>query len=123
MAALAEAILMVGSRQVVVGTNSNAQVSTNATVLVTNSEVDARGWRSLAYTISVITNAVTWSVWGANVSDYSDEVAVLAPVSVAGAANSSYSTSQAPFSFYRVKIIDTSGGSHGTATIGAIVKN
>lgn len=99
-----------------------AQASTDATVVLAGCEFDARPWTSIAYTISVITNDVTWSVWGANASNYSDEQAVLAPASVVAAATSTYVSAQAPYAYYRVKIIDTVGASHGTATVRGIVK-
>ena len=54
------------------------QLSTNAYVVLTGSGMDLRAWRSLAYTLAVITNDVTWEVYGANASDYSDEQAVQA---------------------------------------------
>lgn len=100
----------------------DAQASTASTAVVTGSDMDARPWRSLAYTIVVATNAIRWSVFGANASDFSDEVAVLAATTVAAGANSSYSTTQAVFGFYRVKLIDDSGGVHGTATVRGIMK-
>lgn len=99
------------------------QVSTAATVVLAGCEFDARAWTSLAYTIKVITNDVTWSVWGANASDYSDETAVLPAVSVAAGAVSSRVFALAPYGYYRVKIIDTVGASHGTATVRGIVKS
>lgn len=99
-----------------------AQASTASTAVVDGSEFDARAWRSLAYTIKVATQDVTWSVFGANASDYSDEVAVLSPASVAAGAGSSYAVAQAPYAYYRVKIIDTVGGVHGTATVRGILK-
>ncbi len=91
-------------------------------MVLAGAETDARVWFSLCYTIKVITNPVTCSVWGANAADYSDEVAVLSPVSVAASAASSYAVAPAPYSYYRVKIIDTSGGSHGVATVRGIAK-
>jgi hypothetical protein len=98
------------------------QVSTASTVVLAGCEFDARGRISLCYTISVATNAVSWSVWGANAANYSDEVAVLEAVSVATSGVSSYIATLAPYAYYRVKIIDTVGASHGTATVRGIVK-
>jgi predicted RNA methylase len=103
-------------------TGALAQASTASTVVVTGSDVDMRAYKTLSYTISVVTFAVSWSVFGANVSDYSDEVAVLSATSVAAAASSSYTVTNAPYAYYRIKIIDTVGGSHGTATINGLGK-
>lgn len=112
-----------GRRQVPIETVApDPQASTNATVVVTGSGMDARPWTSLAYTVVVATNAIKWSVFGANAADYSDEVAVLSAATVAAGAGSSYSVSLAPFAYYRVKIIDDSGGVHGTATVRGIMK-
>ena len=99
-----------------------AQASTASTVVVTGSDMDVRPWRSLSYTIVVATNAVKWSVFGANASDFSDEVAVLAATTVNAAATSSYASTQFPYGYARVKIIDDSGGVHGTATVYGIAK-
>lgn len=98
------------------------QTTTASTVAVTSSGIDARSWRSVCYTIVVATNAVKWSVWGANASDYSDEVAVQSAATVASGAASSYSVAQAPFGYYRVKVIDDSGGVHGDVTVYGIAK-
>ncbi len=99
------------------------QLSTAAVVVLAGCEIDARGRISICYTISVATNDVTWSIWGANAADYSDEVSVNGSLSVAAAAVGSYATSLAPYSYYRVKIIDTVGASHGTATVRGIAKS
>lgn len=112
-----------GQRQAQISTVAPAaQASTASTVVVTDSGIDARAWITVCYTISVATQAIKWSVFGANASDYSDEVAVLTATTVAAAAASSYTASPAPYSYYRVKIIDDSGGVHGTATVRGVVK-
>ncbi len=99
-----------------------AYTTTASTVVVTGSEIDARPWKSLSYTVVVATQAIKWSVWGANAADYSDEVAVLAAATVAAGAASSYSVVPPPFSYYRVKGIDDSGGVHGVMTVRGIAK-
>jgi hypothetical protein len=98
------------------------QASTNATVVLAGCGFDARPWTSIAYTIAVATQAVTWSVFGANAADYSDEQIVQAAASVAAAGTGTYVAALAPYAYYRVKIIDTVGGTHGTATVRGIVK-
>lgn len=110
-------------REVEVVTVSPAgQLSTASTAVVTDSDMDARAWKALSYTCVCATNAIKWSVFGANASDFSDEVAVQAATTVAAAAVGSYSVAPPVFSYYRTKIIDDSGGVHGTATIRGIVK-
>ena len=99
-----------------------AQASTNVDAVVVGSEVDARSWRSLAYTIKVITNAVTWTVFGANSADYSDEVVVQSAASVSAGSSGSYAVTQAPHAYYRVKIRSTVADTPGTATVVGIAK-
>lgn len=99
-----------------------AQASTNATANVAGAEIDARQWRTVCYNVAAAGNAVDWSVWGANASDYSDEVAVKAATKVNAGANDTYAASPAPYAYYRVKIIDDVGGTHGTATVNGIAK-
>jgi hypothetical protein len=122
MAATLTAVQM-GSRTVDIGVASPApQASTSSTVVVTGSDMDARPWRSVSYTLSAATNAVTWSVFGANRSDFTDEVVVQNAASVSAGANATYAVTQAPYAFYRVKIVDTVGGTHGTATVTGMLK-
>lgn len=99
-----------------------AQASTASDVVVSGSEMDVRMWKSISYTIKVATNAVTWTVFGANASGYSDEVVVQDAASVAANASGSYAVTQAPYAYYRVKIRDTVGGNHGTATVVGLAK-
>lgn len=103
-------------------TGAIAQASSNTTAVVSGTEMDARQWKSVCYTASVITNDVKWSIFGGNVSDYSDEVAVLAATSIVAGAANSYTVSPAPYGFYRAKCLDTVLNSHGTITINGLVK-
>lgn len=98
------------------------QTSTASTVVVTGAEIDATQFRSVCYTAIVATHDVDWSVFGANASDYSDEVAVLAATKIAAGASGSYTVAQAPYRFYRVKCIDDVGGTHGTITVNGVAK-
>lgn len=116
-------IVSPGGRNVEVTTcTPTGQLSTASTAVVTSSDLDTGPHLTVCYTVKVATNAIKWSVFGANVSDYSDEVAVLSAATVAAAASSSYTATPAPFRYYRVKIIDDSGGVHGTATVSGIAK-
>ncbi len=117
--------IMVGDSHRIVAVEAltpDSQLSTNSYVVLTGSEIDVRPWKSLSYTILVATNDITWEVYGANRLDYSDEVIVQAGASVAAGAGSSYAVAQAPYSYYRVKIKSTAGGSHGTAGLYGIAK-
>lgn len=113
-----------GQRNVQVDAMTPAgQASTNAYVEISGTRVDMRPWRSLAYTIAVITNAVTWEVYGANAADYSDEQVVQAGASVAASATGTYTVSPlAPYAYYRVKIKSSAPDTSGTATVRGIAK-
>jgi len=99
-----------------------AQASTNAYAAITGGDIDARMWKSLGITIAVITNNIKWTVYGANASDFSDEQVVQVEATVAAAATGTYVTAQSVYAYYRIKIVDASGGSHGTVTMNAIQK-
>jgi hypothetical protein len=100
--------------------NPVAQVSTNAYVVYAGSEVAAKDFRSVSYTIKAVTESVKWKVYGANLANYTDEVEVQAEATVLAAAASSYAVAQAPYAYYRVKITDGSG--HSTATVTGLAK-
>jgi hypothetical protein len=99
-----------------------AQLSVDAETVLAGSEIDARMWRSISYTVAVATNAVKWSVYGANDSAYADEQAVQALTNVAGGATGAYTVAQAPYAYYRVKIQPNVGGVQGTVTLRGIAK-
>lgn len=99
-----------------------AQLSANADAVVVGSEIDALAWNSVSYTVTVADNSVTWTVFGANAADYSDEQVVSAAAPVAAGATGNYAVAQAPYAYYRVKIRSTVGGVHGTATVRGIAK-
>jgi hypothetical protein len=98
------------------------QTSTSSTVVVAGSEMDVTQFPVLSYTAVVASHDIDWSVFGANTADYSDEVAVLTATKIATGATSSYSTTNAPYRFYRVKVIDDVGGVHGTLLISGVAK-
>jgi len=101
-----------------------AQTSNNSESLFVGSEIDARMWRSVAYTIVNAdgANTVQWSVYGAHANNYADEVAVQALTDVGPAAAGNYAVAQAPFSYYRAKIKSKVGGSHGACTLRGLAK-
>ena len=99
-----------------------AQASTNAYADVAGSTIDARLLDSIAYTLTNITNTITWRVLGANASDFSDSLIVQAAADVAAAASANYSAAPAVWRYYKVQVIDKVGGSHGTVTVRGIAK-
>jgi len=111
-----------GVQRVVDLITPDAQDSTNDLVVLTGSGVDVRVWSVLSYTISIATNGVKWAVYGANAADYSDEVVVKTLVNVAAAAIDSYTVTNPPYGFYRVKIQSNVADVHGTATLRGMAK-
>lgn len=99
-----------------------AQASVDAETLLAGSAMDLRPWSSLAFTFKVATQGVKWSIYGANVADFSDEVAIQALTNVAAGAIGTYVVAQAPYAFYRVKIASNVSGQVGTATLNGIAK-
>jgi hypothetical protein len=100
----------------------DAQVGTNDPVVLTGSELDMRMWSSLAYTILCADQTITWWVYAANQSDYSDEVIVDGPSDVLAAAVDSYAVAQAPYAYYRLKFENKVDDVVGTATGSGIAK-
>lgn len=116
-------LLTPGQRQVeILAVAPDAQASTNDPAVLDGSEIDARAWRSVAYTVLVATNTITWWVYGANASDYSDEVIVDGPSDVTAGAADSYAIAQAPYGYYRVKIESKVDDTHGAVTCRCIAK-
>lgn len=91
-------------------------------VVIDTVTIDARQMRTVCYTIAVAGNAVTWTVEAGNDASFSDAVQVQAPASVAAAGTSKFVDTAAAYGFYRVKIKDTVGGTHGTATVNGNAK-
>ncbi len=100
----------------------DAQTSANDPAAVTGSGIDAQGFTTVSYTVVVADNTITWWVYGANTSDYSDEVIVDGPSDVLAGAADSYAVSPAPYAYYRVKIQSKVAGSHGAVTLVGIAK-
>lgn len=98
------------------------QTSTSATVVVAGAELDATFFNSISYTFIAATHDVDVSVFGANQPDYSDEVAVYTATKVAAGATGSYTQSPTLYRYYRVKVIDDVGGTHGTVNVSGVAK-
>ncbi len=100
----------------------DTQTSTNSYVAVSGSGLNASPFTTVSYTISVVTNNVNWKVFGANKSDYSDEVEVQSETTVSSGSNDSYSVTPAPYGYYRVKITSASTDTHGDVTVVGLAK-
>lgn len=84
--------------------------------------IDTGSALSLVYTFKAATNNLKWTVFGANLADFSDEEAVQAEATVNAGAIGRYSTTQAVYRYYRVKEKAAAGGSQGTGTVTAVAK-
>jgi len=106
-------------------TGGLGQTSSNVLSIVASSGVDTRVWKSLAYTILNThgANAVDWTVFGANTADFSDEVIVQVAATVVPGDADSYALAQAPFAYYRVKIVSTVADSHATCIVRGVQKS
>ena len=98
-----------------------AQDSTDSYVAVTGSELDARAWRSVAYTMDVITNGVKWQVFADNASAFGSEVIVQAEALVAADAQGTFTLANAPYSYYRIKIKSAVAQTPGSVSVYALM--
>ena len=111
-----------GFRAVVLQSTVASYTSTSSTVMVPGSDFDAVMWSTIAITAKVTTNAVTWSVFGANLADYSDAIQLQVPASISANGVGSYSASFFPYAYCFVKATDTVGGTHGSISLNVMAK-
>lgn len=96
------------------------QASTDALAVVTGSSVNVSTSKAVRYGIEVSDQAVKWTVYGANLSNYSDEQVVRAEVSVAAGHTDHASFPSPAFSYYRVKIRSAATGQPGTVVLAGL---
>ncbi len=100
-----------------------AQASIDAETVVTGSELDASVFSVLSYTVkNTGANAIDITTYGANASDFSDEVLVDTMNAIAAAAIDSYVVDRPPYRYYRCKVAADSGGSQGAATLRGVAR-
>ena len=98
-------------------THGCAAETTSTETVLSGSELDARPWTSVTYTLTALVNAVKWAVYGANAADYSGELPVQALTTVTAGASGTYTNALAPFSYYRVKVKDNVDETHGSVLL------
>ena len=100
------------------------QESTDAYVAVVGSELDARAFGALSYTILNTdgVNSIDWKVQGSNDVAFTTTVDVKVEAGVAAGASDTYAVSPPPYSYYRVVIKATVGASQGDASVRGIAK-
>lgn len=84
--------------------------------------LDARGYASVSFTLKATVQTLAWTVFAANLSDFSDEVIVQAEAAVAAGAIGTFAVGQAPYGFYRVKTKNNAAGVVGTALVTGYAK-
>jgi hypothetical protein len=100
-----------------------AQASANAGMAdVTGSTLDTLHNEYVSYTlINTGAFSLDWQVLAANDVAFAGAVIVQVAATVLSAGYSSYSAA-ATFRYYKIRIVDTVGGSHGQATVHGITK-
>jgi hypothetical protein len=96
------------------------QASTDTLAVVAGSSVDVSASKAVRYGVEVSGQAVKWTVYGANVADYSDEQVVRAEVSVAAGHTDHASFPSPAFSYYRVKIRSAATGQTGALLLAGL---
>jgi hypothetical protein len=89
--------------------------------VLADSNLDVRGWRSVAYTLTAACRGADWRVMADNASDFGAEVIVQASATVASAATGSYSITNAPYLYYRVNVRSTAAASPSEVSLYAIM--
>jgi len=89
---------------------------------VAGSTLDTQLFGSVAYTITNITETITWQVLGANAASFADAVVAQAGADILAAGSSSYSATVAVWRYYKVQVKDKVNGVHGTVTVRGIAK-
>lgn len=119
---MSEQVIVSGTMQVpIYAVDADLLAGTASYVAVPGSSIDARAWRSVAYTAAITDNAMDIQYLGAMAADFSDEVVVETDTNVAAAGVGTYSTDFATYNFYRVKV-KNNGGSTGNAKIRGAAK-
>lgn len=97
------------------------QLSTDTETLVAGSELDCRLYGGPAYTVSAVTNPIDVMVYGASLSDFSDE-ALIAAETVDTDTPQVISNFTNACGFYRLKVKSSDAGQHGTGTFNGMAK-
>ncbi len=102
---------------------SPVQASTNTSILVVGSTLDAGNAWTLSYTVkNTGANSINWLVVGGNSSDLSDGVTVQNSATLTAGSIGSYSISVPLYNFYGIKIVSTVADTPGQATVNGKTK-
>lgn len=99
------------------------QASTASFTDVVGSTLTALYAANVSYTIlNNGANSINWKVIADNDPAFSAPVTVKNSATVAAAGTDTYTAAPAPYSYYKVQIQDTSGGSHGQSHLFGVAK-
>jgi len=115
-------VSVTAGRNALVEEVAGTATTTNIGVRIAATVLDARAWRSIAYTLrnTGATNTARWRVDGS--SDGTNWRAVQALADVAPGANVGFALDQAIYSYYRVVVLSKVAGSHTTVSARGILK-
>lgn len=100
-----------------------AQASTASYADVTGSVIDTLFRSVVSFTIkNTGANAIKWKVLAANDAAFAAAVTAQAEATVASAASDSFAATTPAYRYYKVQIVDDSGGSHGEGTVYGVAK-
>ncbi len=107
-----------GGRKTYLNTGLGGAATTDSYQVVCT--LEARGATDVKIAGNCALNDTTWQVFGANKSDYSDEVSVSGPTNITALAASISYTTSSPYTYYRVKAQSKTAGHSGTIYVTAI---
>lgn len=107
----------------VISSVNATQVSTNTSVLVTGSIIQA--WQGLSVAFTIVNSGadtISYIVYGGNASDLSDKVSIQSTTDILAGASGSYSAFVAPFAYYGIYVKSKVNDTPGTAVVRGVVK-
>lgn len=100
-----------------------SQVSTNTSVLVVGSILQAWAGLSVSYTVvNTGDDTISYVVYGGNAPDLSDGIIIQGAADILSGAVGSYSAFVAPFSYYGIFAESKVDNTPGEATVRGVVK-
>lgn len=99
------------------------QATTNTYADVVGSKIDTYSQKLVSYICvnAHVANSIDWKVLGSN--DDTSYVEVQAEATLAAAAIGSYTSTAAPYRYYKIQVKATVGNSQGTADVSGMAKH
>jgi len=96
---------------------NDAATTTSAWAAIPATQIDCRSASKIMLCVAAKTKGASYQVFGGNAADYSDEVSILGPTTVAADAWDYQTISSLAKRYYRVKVQDSVSGDHATAFV------